>query len=82
LDRSWCRERSIVDIEQCLGNPPLMPEHRVDDAALAAPTPVERYRQRFPTVMCAVDFLITSHQMLHLGQLSAWRRIKGLGSAM
>ena len=54
----------------------------VDDAALAAPTPVERYRQRFPTVMCAVDFLITSHQMLHLGQLSAWRRIEGLGSAM
>lgn len=54
----------------------------VDDAALAAPTPVERYQQRFPTVMCAVDFLITSHQMLHLGQLSAWRRIEGLDSAM
>ncbi|MEL6797402.1 MAG: DinB family protein [Planctomycetota bacterium] len=53
----------------------------IDDAALAAPTPIERYRDRFPTIMTAVDFLITTHQMLHLGQLSAWRRMEGLGSA-
>ena len=54
----------------------------IDDAALARPTPIVRYRERFPTIMCAVDFLITTHQMLHLGQLSAWRRMEGLGSAL
>ncbi len=54
----------------------------LDDDALAVETPVERYRSRFPTVMCAVDFLLTAHAMLHLGQVSAWRRIEGLGSAM
>ncbi|MEM1071335.1 MAG: DinB family protein [Planctomycetota bacterium] len=48
---------------------------------LAEPTPHERYRQRFPTTMSAVTFLLTAHPMLHLGQLSAWRRFEGLGPA-
>ncbi|MEL6497573.1 MAG: DinB family protein [Planctomycetota bacterium] len=55
---------------------------RLDDASLARETPLERYRQRFPTLTSAVDFLLTTHAMFHLGQLSAWRRSEGLGPAM
>ncbi|MEO1585251.1 MAG: DinB family protein [Planctomycetota bacterium] len=54
----------------------------VEEPAFAAPTPVERYRGRFPTVLAAVGFLMGPHAMFHLGQLSTWRRVEGLGSAM
>ena len=35
----------------------------------------------FPQVGSLLGFLMTSHEALHLGQLSAWRRGMGLGSA-
>ena len=54
----------------------------VDDAKWAEETPVERYRGRFPTVLTAVAFLMGSHAMLHLGQVSTWRRVEGLASVM
>lgn len=40
-----------------------------------------RFRDLFPTVGLAVNFLMGSHQMVHLGQISAWRRAIGLGPA-
>ncbi len=54
----------------------------VDDAVFARDTPHEGMRARFPTVGSAVGFLLCSHTMMHLGQMSAWRRCMGLGSAM
>lgn len=54
----------------------------VDDAVFARETPHEGMRARFPTVGSAVGFLLCSHTMMHLGQMSAWRRCMGLGSAM
>lgn len=50
----------------------------VDPAKLAEPGPNERA----PTVLAAVDFMIGGHAMFHLGQVSTWRRIEGLGSAL
>jgi uncharacterized damage-inducible protein DinB len=47
--------------------------------ALAQPAP-ERLRGRFPTVGHALLGLMTSHEAMHLGQLSAWRRALGLPS--
>ena len=44
--------------------------------------PNERMRERFPTIGSAVVFLLGAHAMLHLGQISAFRRIIGLGSAL
>ena len=41
-----------------------------------------RLRELFPTVGAAVNFLLNDHLMVHLGQVSAWRRIMGLGSVM
>ena len=55
---------------------------RADDAVFLQTTPIERMRERFPTIGVAVTFMAGSHAMLHLGQVSAWRRIEGLGSAM
>lgn len=53
----------------------------LDDAAFAKPTPEENYRQAFPTVGTVVNFMVQSHVMMHLGQVSAWRRMMGLGPA-
>lgn len=52
------------------------------DEVLAKELPDETRRDRFPTVGCAIDFLAGGHAMLHLGQISTWRRCMGLGSAM
>lgn len=52
-----------------------------DSATLAAPHPHEGTRRYFPTVGDMVVFLMTSHEMDHLGQLAAWRRAMGLGPA-
>lgn len=55
----------------------------VTDAVLARTNPVEgRMRERFPLVGIAVNFLLCSHTMSHLGQISAWRRAIGLPSVM
>lgn len=51
-------------------------------AALAAPLPNEKMRQRFATVGKLLVFGLTAHEMVHLGQLSAWRRANGLAPVM
>jgi len=55
---------------------------QADEAALAKELEAERARARFGTVGNLVVFLMTGHEMFHLGQLSYWRRAAGLGSAM
>ncbi len=53
------------------------------EQALAKPNPIEgRMREIFPTVGIAVNFLCNNHIMMHLGQVSAWRRAAGLPAAM
>ena len=55
----------------------------ISDEALARPNPAEgRMKEMFPTIGALTNFLLTSHVMMHLGQVSAWRRCFGLGSAM
>ena len=39
------------------------------------------FKTNFPTIGDAVNFLCGGHQMMHLGQVSGWRRATGLGSA-
>ena len=38
----------------------------------------ERIRHRFPLVGDAMVGLVTTHEALHVGQLSAWRRAMGM----
>jgi hypothetical protein len=40
-----------------------------------------RLREVFPTVGAGVSFMLLGHVQTHLGQVSTWRRIMGLGSA-
>lgn len=54
----------------------------VSDEVMMGPNPNERLRDRLPTVGSVMAFIVSAHPMNHLGQVSAWRRMKGLGSAM
>jgi transposase len=41
-----------------------------------------RYSEALPTLGDATLFLGISHEAMHLGQLAAWRRVKGLFSVL
>lgn len=53
----------------------------VDEKAFAGPNPYEGLRDRLPTLGSVATFMCLAHNMMHLGQISAWRRVAGLGSA-
>jgi len=53
-----------------------------DNDRLSQPTPNEQMRSTFPTLAIACNFILNSHVMFHLGQVSAWRRAEGLSSAI
>ena len=53
------------------------------DEVFQRENPLEgRLREIFPLVGIAVNFLLNNHHMMHLGQVSAWRRAVGLPSVM
>lgn len=52
------------------------------DAAFDKANPAAgRMRELFPTVGAVQAFYCGGHMMMHLGQMSAWRRMEGLGAA-
>lgn len=54
-----------------------------DDATFSLPNPAEgRMKELFPLRGQVAAFLLSGHPMSHFGQISAWRRMQGLGSAM
>jgi hypothetical protein len=53
----------------------------MDASRFAEPHPDEGSRKYFPTVGDMIVFMMTSHEMDHLGQIAAWRRAMGLGAA-
>jgi hypothetical protein len=55
----------------------------IPDEKLYEPNPREgRMKEMFPEIGGMMMFLLASHPMMHLGQVSTWRRCFGLGSAM
>jgi hypothetical protein len=52
------------------------------DGDFAKTNPNEAMRERFPTVGILANFLLSGHMMMHLGQVSVWRRCMGLGPCM
>lgn len=54
----------------------------VKDEALLGVTTDEKARERFPTVGSLANFLLNDHVMMHMGQISVWRRCFGLPAAM
>lgn len=54
-----------------------------EDSVLMEANPAEgRMKEMFPTRGGMAAFLLAAHPMSHMGQVSAWRRMMGLGSAM
>lgn len=52
------------------------------DAAFDVPNPIEgRMSTLFPSLGSLHTFYCGGHIMMHLGQISAWRRMAGLGAA-
>lgn len=52
------------------------------DALLAGPNPMEgRMREMFPALGAMLTFYLTGHTQVHMGQISAWRRMMGLPAA-
>jgi len=52
------------------------------DATFEQPNPAEgKMKELFPTLGSVQAFYCGGHMMMHLGQMSAWRRMAGLGSA-
>ena len=55
----------------------------LNDEVFSRENPMEgRFKEIFPQLGLAFNFLLNNHHMMHLGQISAWRRCIGLGSAM
>ena len=52
-----------------------------DDDVFTVENPNEAMRAKFPTKGAMHAFYIGGHFMLHIGQMSAWRRAMGLGPA-
>jgi hypothetical protein len=48
---------------------------------LAAENPNEKMRSKFATLGGMHGFYVGGHMMIHMGQVSAWRRMMGLGAA-
>ena len=41
-----------------------------------------RMKEIFPFIGLAINFMLNNHAMMHLGQVSAWRRAMGLPGVM
>ncbi len=54
---------------------------QTDDGVFQVENPHEPMRGKFPTLGSAHAFYVSGHFMMHMGQLSAWRRAIGLGAA-
>ena len=52
------------------------------DELLSQPNPAGgAMAEKFPTIGSMCNFMCSGHIMLHLGQISTWRRMQGLGPA-
>ena len=52
-----------------------------EDSSFQKSNPNEAMQKLFPTIGAMHAFYVGGHFMLHMGQMSAWRRMIGLGSA-
>ncbi len=55
---------------------------KIADEALLAANDTGKFEERFSTRAGLLNFAVNGHPMMHLGQISAWRRVIGLGSVL
>lgn len=51
----------------------------VPESRWSQPTPLEAVRGFLPTLGDCFVFVMAAHENIHLGQVSAWRRVQGMG---
>ena len=51
----------------------------VPESRWGEPTPMDDVRGFLPTLGDCFVFVMAAHENIHLGQLSAWRRVQGMG---
>lgn len=54
---------------------------QASNSAFDAENPNERMKAKFPTIAAMHGFYLGGHMMVHMGQLSAWRRAMGMTAA-
>lgn len=60
----------------------LLAMDQIDEDILNRENPAEgRIKTMFPILGGAINFYLNNHHSVHLGQVSAWRRVAGLGPA-
>ena len=60
----------------------LIPQvHPIKEVWLSEELPNSGYFSKFPTAGAMLGFYVGGHFMIHIGQMSAWRRAVGLGPA-
>lgn len=60
--------------ERVLETVPELSEERIE-----AENPIEGFREKLPLAGAAIAFMVNNHIMMHMGQVSHWRRAIGLG---
>ena len=50
----------------------------MDESLLFRKMPVARWQERFPAAGSILAYLMVHHEAFHIGQLSTWRRARGL----
>lgn len=80
-------DASLYDSKETLVNAFVAGHERVaellsqqGEAALSHQILLPRWQSNMPTSAIALPYLMFNHENMHLGQLSAWRRIQGLPS--
>ena len=51
-----------------------------DESVLIRPVKLPRWENVMPKVGIALSYVMLNHENMHLGQLSAWRRVQGMPS--
>jgi hypothetical protein len=75
------KERLVEVYQQGYGHV-LEAIRHVDDALFLSVNPIEGPLKKVcPTIGAMVGFYLDGHVMMHLGQLSAWRRFEGMAPA-
>ena len=81
-DRSIYPEMSLITERLFTGHHAAINAlENADDERFSLENPTAAMREKFPTVGAMHGFYVGGHFMLHMGQMSAWRRSMGLGAA-
>lgn len=68
---------ALLSLYESIGDEVVDAAGKVTAEQLAGENPVEFARDRLPTIGGMVTFMMTMHEAMHVGQLSAWRRASG-----